>query len=141
MSKLSLYADLTQLAGIRAFVAQTCQDLGFDDRAVYDLQLAVDEACTNVIQHAYGGQGGELEITIQPTDCGVQVTIRDWGAQFDPLAVPAPDVTAPLEERRLGGLGLFLMQHTMDEVAFRFDVDDGNTLTMVKTWGHPEPVQ
>jgi serine/threonine-protein kinase RsbW len=68
-------------------------------------------------------------------ECGVRVVIRDWGTRFDPLAVPTPDVSAPLEERPLGGLGLYLMRQTMDEVGFRFDEDDGNILTMVKRTG------
>lgn len=135
MPKLSLCLNLSQLATVREFVAQTCHDLGFDDQTAYDIQLAVDEACTNIVQHAYGGQGGEVEVTIQPTDNGVRVVIRDWGVPFDPSVVPTPDVAAPLEERPLGGLGLFLMQQTMDEVDFRFDADGGNTLTMVKTRG------
>jgi anti-sigma regulatory factor (Ser/Thr protein kinase) len=96
------------------------------------LQLAVDEACANVVQHGYGGQGGEIEITVERDGDGVRVTLRDWGTSFDPQAVPAPDVTASLEQRRLGGLGLFLIHQVMDDVSFAFDAEGGNVLTMVK---------
>ena len=132
MATLSLFADLSELATIREFVAQTGRDLGLDERRIYDLQLAVDEACANVVQHGYGGQGGEIEITVERDGEEVRVTLRDWGTSFDPQAVPAPDVTASLEQRRLGGLGLFLIHQVMDDVSFDFDAESGNVLTMVK---------
>jgi serine/threonine-protein kinase RsbW len=132
MATLSLFADRYQLSAIRDFAAQTGRDLGLDDSTIYDLQLAVDEACTNVVLHAYGGRGGEIEVTIEPVDDGVRVVIRDWGAAFDPGTVPAPDVTAPLAQRSLGGLGLYLMRQLMDEVDFCFDGRSGNRLTMLK---------
>jgi anti-sigma regulatory factor (Ser/Thr protein kinase) len=133
MPTLSLCVDLQQLETVREFVAETCQGFGLDCRTAYDVRLAVDEACTNVIQHAYAGRGGRVKITIDTIKCGVRVTICDWGTPFDPLAVPTPDVAAPLEERPLGGLGLFLMRQMMDEVDFQFDTDDGNRLTMIKS--------
>jgi anti-sigma regulatory factor (Ser/Thr protein kinase) len=132
MATLSLFADVSELATIREFVAQAGRDLGLDERRIYDLQLAVDEACANVVQHGYGGQGGEIEITFERDEEEVRVTLRDWGTSFDPQAVPAPDVTASLEQRRLGGLGLFLINQVMDDVSFEFDAESGNVLTMVK---------
>jgi serine/threonine-protein kinase RsbW len=132
MAKLSLHADLSDLATIRDFVAAAGQQLGLNERALYELQLAADEACTNVIQHAYGGQGGKIEVTVEPVTRGVRVIIHDWGAPFDPQAVPPPALTAPLELRPVGGLGLFLIRQTMDQVDFEFDAEHGNTLTLVK---------
>jgi serine/threonine-protein kinase RsbW len=132
MATLSLCADLGDLATVREFVARIGTHLGLDAGAIYDLQLAVDEACANVIKHGYGGQPGRIEVTVGPVEEGVQVVVRDWAGAFDPHAVPAPDVEAPLEERRLGGLGLFLMRKVMDDVSFAFDAERGNTLTMVK---------
>jgi anti-sigma regulatory factor (Ser/Thr protein kinase) len=132
MGTLSLFADLSQLAAIREFVAQSGRDLNLDEKTIYELQLAVDEASTNVVKHAYGGLGGEIEITIEPTESSVRVIVRDWGAPFDPLDVPEPDVSAPLGQRKLGGLGLFLIRQVMDDVRFSFDAEQGNTLTMEK---------
>lgn len=132
MATLSLCADLGDLATVREFVARIGTDLGLDAGAIYDLQLAVDEACANVIKHGYGGQAGRIDVTVEPVEEGVQVVVRDWGGAFDPHVVPAPDVKAPLEERRLGGLGLFLMRKVMDDVSFTFDAERGNTLRMVK---------
>ena len=132
MATLSLFADLAQLATIREFLDQVGHGLGLDDREIYDLQLAVDEACSNVVKHGYAGQGGEIEITMEREENRVRVTVRDWGKSFDPQAVPAPDVTASLAQRRLGGLGLFLIHQVMDDVHFEFDPEEGNVLTMVK---------
>ena len=132
MAELSLGAEPTKLADIRAFVEETGQGLGLDETAIYALQLAVDEACTNIIMHAYDTQGGHIKVQIKSVGDWVEVVIRDWGEAFDPELVPSPDVDAPLEERRLGGMGLFLMQQMMDRVDFEFSDRDGNTLTMAK---------
>ena len=132
MPSLSLFADLSQLAAIRRFVAQAGRDLGLDADPVSDLQLAVDEACTNIVQHAYAGVGGPIAITVERVTESVRVILQDWGKQFDPHAAAVPDVTAPLEQRSVGGMGLFLMREIMDEVTFRFSREEGNLLTMVK---------
>ena len=137
MAVLSLRAGCDQLAAVREFVAETGAELELDGCLVHDLQLAIDEACTNVIEHAYGGQGGEIELSIEPADGGLRIVLRDWGTPFDPEAVPVPDVTAPLDQRRLGGLGLYLMRSIMDEVRFEFE-DKGNTLIMFKRWAPSE---
>jgi serine/threonine-protein kinase RsbW len=132
MATLTLCTDCSQLATIREFVAQVGRDWGLEKQVIDDLQLAVDEACTNIVVHAYDGQPGEIEVEVKITDKGVWVITRDWGKAFDPEAIPMPDVTAPLEERQLGGLGLYLMRQVMDEVQFKFDTETGNTLTMFK---------
>ena len=132
MTTMHLWADLAQLRTIREFVAETCSDLCVDGRSIPDLQLAVDEICSNSIRHAYGGQGGQLQVTVQPVPEGVQVTVRDWGLAFDPEAVSIPDVDAPLEQRSLGGLGLFLVRQLVDDLRFEFDEERGNSVTMIK---------
>lgn len=132
MAELSLWAGASELADIRAFVEETGHALGLDEASIYALQLAVDEACTNVIMHAYDAQEGRIKVRIKAVGDWVEVTIRDWGEAFDPERIPSPDVEAPLEERRLGGMGLFLMHQMMDRVDFRFSESDGNTLTMAK---------
>jgi serine/threonine-protein kinase RsbW len=132
MTTMLLCADLAQLGTIRDFVARASRDLDVDERIIPDLQLAVDEICSNVIRHGYGGRSGRIEITVQAVTNGIQFTVRDWGATFDPEAVPAPDLDAPLEQRSLGGLGLFLVRQLMDKVHFQFSGERGNSVTMVK---------
>lgn len=132
MAELSLWAEPSDLADIRRFVEETGRNLGLDEASIYDLQLAVDEACTNVIMHAYDAQGGRIEIEMEMVGDWVEVVIRDWGEAFDPESIPRPDIEAPLEQRPVGGIGLFLMRQVMDRVDFQFNETKGNTLTMVK---------
>ena len=132
MANIRLCADLSQLKAIRDFVAEASRDLDVEDWIIPDVQLAVDEICSNVIKHGYGGRGGEIEVTVEPIEDGVQVTVRDWGIAFDPQTVAVPNVDAPLELRSLGGLGLFLVRQLMDNVHFEFDGERGNSVTMVK---------
>ena len=125
-------ADLAQLAAIREFVAESSRSLDADELAIRDLQLAVDELCSNSIRHGYGGQEGQIEVSVERIGHAIQVVVRDWGMAFDPEQVPVPDLQVPLEERSLGGLGLFLVKQVMDDVRFEFDDGNGNSVTMVR---------
>jgi serine/threonine-protein kinase RsbW len=135
MAELSLFVDLDHVSEVREFVGRIGEELALESHVIFELQLAVEEACSNVVFHAYDGQGGDLEVSIEPVDGGVQVVLRDWGVAFDPQTVRVPDVQAPLDQRPLGGLGLHIMRQMMDQVEFQFDPDRGNTLTLVKHCG------
>ena len=120
------------LAAISEFTRRAAEAAGFDDAAIYQVQLAADEACTNIIEHAYGGEGqGEIECTVQIESTGLAMTFRDKGSPFDPTCVPQPDLCCALENREAGGLGVFLIHKLMDEVHFDC-ADSGNALTIVK---------
>ncbi len=121
------------LAAISEFVTRAAEAADLDARAVYAVQMVVDEACSNIIEHAYGGEGrGNIECTCRINDDGLTVILRDHGRPFDPTSVPKPDIHANLEDRDGGGLGFYLMHQLMDEVHFEFTPDSGNVLTMVK---------
>lgn len=123
------YENLEQISRL---VEQAAADAGLNESAAYAVQLAVDEAATNIIEHAYGGEGiGEIEITVQVNKNGLTVTLRDHGRPFDPGQIPDPNLSRPLEEIEPHGLGLFLMRKMMDEVQFEF-TPQGNTVTMTK---------
>jgi serine/threonine-protein kinase RsbW len=120
-----------------AEVCETCADMareaGLDDDTVFHIEMAVDEACTNIIKHAYGGEDkGEIEVLCCVDDDKLVVTLHDHGQEFDPNRVPPPKVSGDVEDIAVGGLGLYFMRKLMDEVHFEFDPRDGNTLTMVK---------
>jgi len=132
---MRLCADIRDVETIREFVVRVSRDLEVDDRIIPDLELVADELCSNVINHGYNGQGGWIEVTVLPVEQGLQLTIRDWGQGFDPAAVPVPDLEAPLEQRALGGLGLFLVRQLMDEVQFETCDGNGNSVTVVKRAG------
>jgi anti-anti-sigma factor len=130
---LTLTASLDALAHISAFVTAAAEQCGLDERATWQVQLAVDEAATNVIQHAYDADHpGDLSVTCSCSETRFTVVLRDNGRQFDPAEVPLPDITSPLAERQVGGLGIYLITRLMDEVRFEFVPQGGNMLTMVK---------
>ena len=115
------------------YVAHTGRIIGVDEAALYQIQVAVDEACANVVQHAYAGmEPGEMEILCHVDNGSFIISIRDWGNSFNPEEISDPDISSPLEERSLGGLGLFFMKQYMDKVSFSSDPEAGNELTMVK---------
>jgi len=131
---LTVTSELNKLASIADFVSDAASAMGMDEETVYAMQLAVDEACTNVIEYAYQGRRGQpVTVECRDDDGKCVVVIRDRGRPFDPARVPAPDVKAPVSKRRVGGLGIYLMRKLMDDVRFRFDPATGNELTLVKT--------
>jgi serine/threonine-protein kinase RsbW len=121
------------LVKIGELVTRAAGDVGLSEEAIYAVEMAVDEACTNIIEHAYGGEGrGDIECTCQINHDKLTVTLQDRGRPFDPSSVPEPDIEAALEDRQEGGLGLYLIYRLMDEVHFEFTSGSGNVLTMVK---------
>jgi serine/threonine-protein kinase RsbW len=132
-TSFKMKATLDNVPRAMACVRNAAQTAGFGDQALDQIELAVDEACANVVQHAYQGrEPGDMEVSCCLDGQDFVVRVRDWGKSFDPDEVPEVDVNAPLEERTLGGLGLFLIKQVMDCVQFTFDPEKGNTLTMVK---------
>ena len=130
--ELTVASDLSNLARIADFVLQAAVGLGLNERQAYEVQMATDEACTNIIEHAYGlGVAGEIAIQCTLEGDDVVVTIRDRGRPFDPSEVAEPDTTCSLEERQIGGLGLYFMRKLMDSVEFTCR-PEGNTLRMVR---------
>jgi anti-sigma regulatory factor (Ser/Thr protein kinase) len=123
---------IADLPAVGDFIAAACAAAHVGMDVCPDLQLATEEACSNVINHAYAGAGGEFCVRFEARGPDAVITIHDHGKAFDPTVVPRPNLAAPLEERPLGGLGLHLMHRLMDEVVFTFSADGGNTLVMVK---------
>ena len=132
--RITLPGRLESLPALSDFVADASRTLGIDAESAYKVQLAVEEACANVIQHgACGGQAGPLSIAVDVCRDGrnCTVTLRDRGSPFDPTRIPLPDLRPQLRKRRPGGLGIYMIRRLMDEVSY--DVGNGvNTLTMVK---------
>ena len=129
--ELRIQADLTNLASVAGFVSACCEHWRIAAKDTFDIQLAVDEAVTNIIEHAYAGEPGEVSFRCWVATHHFYVQLQDTGKPFDPAAVPYPNITGSLAERKTGGLGIYFMRHLMDEVHFEHH-EDGNTLQMVK---------
>jgi serine/threonine-protein kinase RsbW len=131
---LEIPAVIASLGTIAHFVQDVAAEAGLDPTAAYRLRLAVDEIATNVITYGYTGIGAADAITVECriTDTEVIVELIDRGQAFDPLtSLPDPDeLTKPLDERRIGGLGIFLARSSVDD--FRYErVKDTNHNTFV----------
>lgn len=125
-------ARFEYLDEIRDFVGQMARNAKFTDRDVYSIQLATDEAASNIIEHAYAGiSDGTLELTCVFEKNKLIVTLLDHGNSFDISKVEIPDLKVELSKRKIGGLGIYLMRKLMDEV--RYEVTkSGNVLTLIK---------
>lgn len=121
------------LVEIVAFVTGVARRAGLSPDAIQAVQLAVDEACMNIIEHAYRGiEGGNIECLCCVDSRGLTITLIDHGIPFDFDKVPQPCLSANLEERSERGLGVYIMCRLMDEVRHTFSPQSGNVLTMVK---------
>lgn len=123
-------AELESLASFRALIKSACEEHpGVDERTSYDLQLAADEACTNIIQHGYAGMNsGSIILALEFEPGKVLMTITDFGHPFEPRETPQPDVEAALEDLPMGGFGLFFIYQTMDKVDYQTSVDSNRLL-------------
>jgi serine/threonine-protein kinase RsbW len=129
---LSVPGRFDRLEQICRFVDEAAAEAGLSEGESSRCQLAVDEACTNIIEHGYGGEGrGEIQVTCAARPGELTIMIRDEAHPFDPAAVPDPELNASLDEMRVGGLGLYFMRQVMDAVEFSHD-GKGNTLILVK---------
>jgi serine/threonine-protein kinase RsbW len=123
-------ADAGRVGESVRFVADLAAAAGLETERIGRLELAVEEAVVNVCHYAYPSGGGEVVVRVTEEPGRLTVEVEDSGAAFDPLSVPAPDVAAPVDERRIGGLGILLIQRLMDEVRYRRE-GGRNVLTMV----------
>jgi len=130
--KMTQAAELDALPIFREFLDQVCVEHGIDSNFGYDLKLAIDEACTNIIAHGYAGMNPGsiiLEVLIRPSRILLNVT--DFGLAFEPEETPAPDIDALLDGEPTGGFGLYFIYQTMDTVDYQTTVDC-NMLTLSK---------
>ncbi|KAA3657076.1 MAG: ATP-binding protein [Chloroflexi bacterium] len=133
-----------QIRSVCDFVAAGAKQSGLKESAIFHIELACDEACTNIIEHGYGGEGqGNIIVGWVMEKKRFVITIRDNGRPFNPNNVPEPP-TPPtpddpnfskeeiVDSLKVGGLGIHFMRKLMDDVQFNFDEKTGNTLVMIK---------
>lgn len=130
-----------EIRGVVALVDQFGADNGLPDSIIGDLGVALDEALNNIIAYGYeDGATDEIVVTLSYAPPEILLEVQDGGRAFDPLQVASPDLTAPLQDRKVGGLGIHLIRNLMDDVSYTRTVDK-NCLRMVKTVssGTPRP--
>jgi serine/threonine-protein kinase RsbW len=125
-------AEVESLAVFRDFITRCCAEAGVLGEQVLELKLAVDEACTNIIEHGYQGMDpGSIILSFRILAGEIQVQITDFGHVFEPVQTARPDAQAALDEGQLGGFGWYLTYQTMDNIAYQA-TEEGNTLTFTK---------
>ncbi len=129
---LDVEASLDNLHEIRTYVLETGRQLGVDRAALADLQLAIDEAVTNIVLYGYAGRGGVVEINMAKAGPDVVVHIRDRAAAFDAPTPREPRRDTPLADRPVGGMGLYLIEKFTDEAEYSARPGGGNELRLVK---------
>lgn len=134
---LSVEAKLESLQVVRQYIDRSGERIGVNETALGDLRLAVDEAVTNVILHGYEGLDGRIELHMESDGDAVIIRIRDQAKPFDSSLVIEPQLDAALKDRPFGGMGLFLIKKTMDEVEFLRPPDGGNELRLIKRGAIP----
>ena len=137
--QLKIASDLRHLPFVGQFVRESGRAAGLDEGDLFEVELACEEACNNVIEHAYRNAQGDIDITCTVTGSDFVIEIQDQGRPFDPTQFP------PLGRRRrpgqvtIGGLGIHLMRELMDVISYRFDPTTGNHLTMIKRGAATRP--
>ena len=129
---LTLPAVAASLPSFRAALDQVCARASLAAETRNDLQVVLDEVCSNVFKHAYAAPGGTLRLIACRLPDAIELTFIDQGRAFDPLSLPAPDLTLPLDERPLGGLGIHLVRQMTDLQSYRHSPVEGNRLSLTK---------
>ncbi|MGB2867155.1 MAG: ATP-binding protein [Bacteroidota bacterium] len=121
------------LLEVREFVSEAARQCGFGDEEVANIVLSVDEACTNIIKHAYQfAPDQKIQIDVLRGKDSFEVRITDSGKPFDPEIIRPPDLKQHLGHYRRGGLGVYLMRRLMDKVEYSFKPGKKNEVRLVK---------
>jgi serine/threonine-protein kinase RsbW len=131
--RISVKSSTSNLLTIRNFIKKVSAQAGLDDETSNKIVLAADEACTNIIKHAYRfSQNGKINVNVSVEKNKFKVAITDEGVHFNSKSIPEPDLKKYYEERRVGGLGMFLMKKLMDEVTYSQPNAKKNKVVLVK---------
>ena len=135
MEKLCIKAKLENLVDVTAFVESQLETLDLPMKTQMQIDLAVEEIFVNIASYAYSPEDGMAIIEVELTeDPRVIITFIDNGKPFDPLAKEDPDVTQTAEDRKVGGLGIFMVKKSMDDVSYEYK-DGQNILRIEKRLG------
>ena len=134
MPQMTCPAELDHLEKMLEFISEFILQLGAGENDILKVRLAAEEVLVNIIHYAYPEGSGDIRIScsaVQEGPPGIRIEIRDTGIPFNMLEKQDPDITLPMEQREIGGLGIFLTRKIMDEVNYA-RADDENVLMLVK---------
>ena len=129
---LKVKADRKELERVSAAIKALGVDEDWSSDILFRVDLVMDELVVNIMDYGYDESDHEIDITFTSEEDAVTIEITDEGRSFDPLNdAPEPDLSSPIEERRIGGLGVYLARTMMDELVYRRE-GNRNHLTLVK---------
>lgn len=133
MKELTIDATVENIAQVTAFVDEQLEELNCPMKAQMQIDVAIDELFGNIAHYAYHPDVGSATVRVEVTQdpVAVIITFIDNGVQYDPLAREDPDITLSAEERKIGGLGIYMVKKSMDEIAYEYK-DGQNILTIKK---------
>ena len=134
MKELTMPADRKNIPAVIEFVNQELDALGCSLKAEAQIDIAIDEIYSNIVKYGYEEEGGEVTVSFDTSEEPLAMTLsfRDEGKPFNPLERRDPDVTLSAKDRKIGGLGIFMVKKSMDDI--RYEYRDGkNILTIRKT--------
>ena len=131
--ELHLTNEISEIEKLPAFVNGIASELKLSKEQLFNFNLVLEEAVTNIVMYAYPeGEKGAIDLVVKYNGKSITFLLCDWGKAFDPTLVPDVDVTLPAEKRRIGGLGIFLIRQMMDSVVYRRN-ENMNILIMSKS--------
>jgi len=131
--ELSVKSTTDNLSQIRDFTKEAAMQCGFSEDVTGKIVLAVDEACTNIIKHAYKySPQGNIIISVKFADSKFEISITDEGIHFNPESVPEPDIKEYYKQKKIGGLGMYLIKRLMDEVKYSTLTGNKNQVVLIK---------
>lgn len=129
MKTSSFEAQAEHIPAITEFITEYAEQAGLNPKTLMQLELVVEEVVVNICNYAYEAPGGDIVVRLNSDDTKFFIEFEDGGKAFDPLAVGDPDLTAELEERDIGGLGIFFIKRLTEDVSYR-RVDNRNILAL-----------
>ena len=124
--------DISEISKLAVFIDELGEEMNLTPELIFNLNLVLEEAVSNVILYAYGEEKHkEISLMANMSDGNLVFLLTDSGKEFDPTKVPDADITLSAEEREIGGLGIFLIRQIMDKVDYQ-RIGEKNVLTMRK---------
>ena len=135
MKQIKVKADTAELDNVLSFADTILEELGCSVKAQMQIDIAIEEIFVNIAHYAYPEAEGEAVIYVEPGEgsSSVTITFEDEGIPYDPLKNEDPDITLAADERPIGGLGIFMVKKSMDEVSYEYK-DGKNRLTIKKSF-------
>ncbi len=131
MVEISVKANEDKLSEVLDFVESRLNEVGCSQKAMIQICIAIEELFTNIVSYGYTGEKGTVVVRYETVGNRAEITLIDDGVEYNPLLKEDPDVTLPPEKRAIGGLGIFMVKKSMDDVKYSYE-DNKNIITIYK---------